>query len=433
MVKRLVSFLFLFVFILSLFVFPCFAYDYAQSDSDWFGFSFDNSGIYMFEHSLDGSALSVSNQFITCNKIYFYFPCSVPADSLEYHFSFLSTGGGLVFDSSDYGEVYGSTYHYLGSISGTRTNMIGSTSIEGSSAKFVSFFCRFGADPLPFSGFNSYRYIRLSYDCVNNFTLVNWLNRSVLNPSYTFSGTNTVMYGRTTSGSLSSSGYYITGSIKDKYYNGSSVVNDTRSLNSGTSGSAGYLYVPSHTITFDHNNQFNFTINASGVSGSIVPSDGSTSIDRTYSKVVTVSGTRTYNDKEIIEAIQDASDLNHTDITNFSTRNHSDLQAISSQLGELVQHQEQVNQTGDDIGSTTSDSSISDTSGNLSNGSDGLSSVLSTASDISSVSGAASPYISFIGAAMPIILNFGNGVLAWSVIGIIACSVFLYILKKVAE
>lgn len=459
MVNRFVTFLFLFVFLLTLFVCPVFASDDIQSESGQFGLQFDDGNVIFFNRELSGIFVNKSDQYIDCDKFYIYVPLSLVPDHLNVYFSFPTFSGysNIVTDSIDFGRYYGGSYHYEGSISVNNRQLIGTSSISGSSAILANYGQGFILHDGSLDGlsYQSDRYIRIGYIAHSNNTntkirFVNFFNdrldqglSGVLgNPTYSFSGTNDSHFVNYFSGSFETDPVYIQGQLKSQYYDGSSVKVFSGSLLNSTSGTGGYLRIPKLTISSANPsaNSMKFHALASDITGSLTPSSSSqdtdlqgTYVSRDYAKTFIISANRSFDDSELIAAVNAASDRNHSDITNFYNRNHSDLQAISSQLGELVDHQDQVNQTGDDIGSTTSDSSISNTSSSLSSGSSSLSGVLSTASDISSVSGAAAPYISFIGAAMPIILNFGNGVLAWAVVGIIACSVFLWILKKVAE
>lgn len=449
MVKSIFSISFVLILIFC-FCLPAAAADDFQSDTDTFGFAYNDSKIYFFNKDLDGFSLSVEDQILPVTRMYLFVPCTTAPSKMEVYYSFLITSGAIKMSACDYGTIYSNAYHITASLPVPTLLWVGTSTIGGSSARYFS--CKSTFNSLPFSDSVSGRYIRMTIDVDTDYAtalnLVTYLQKNLTqnlsgvlgNPTYAFNGVNSTVYGRTTGGSLSSDGYYITGSKKYKYYDGSTVKSDTLNLINGTTGSGGYLHVPSHNIVSDASHQLTFTLNAGTVTGTLTPSEVSqntdlqgTYLDRNYVKTVTMNASRQYDDSQLIQAVNDASDRNHTDITNFSNRNHTDLVNIGNDLQELVDHQDQVNQAGDNIGSTTSSSTISNTSGNIGSGVSGLNSTLSTASDVSSFVSASTPYISFIGAFLPVILNFGNGVLAWAVVAIIAVTVFLYILKKVSE
>ena len=449
MVKRFISISFILILVLC-FCLPAAAADDFQSDTDTFGFAYNDSKIYFFNKDLDGFALSVEDQILSATRIYLYIPCTTAPEKLEVYYSFLITTGAIKMSACDYGTIYSNAYHITASMTVPVLRWVGTSNIGGSSARYFS--CKSTFNSLPFTDSVAGRYIRMTIDVDTDYAtelnLVTFLNKNLTqnlsgvlgNPTYTFSGMQGTHVATAKSGKLNVGGYYITGSLKNKYWNGSAVATNTGTLSSNTSGSGGYLYVPSHSITSDATSPLKFQIDGGALSGTLTPSAVSqntdlqgTYLDRTYVSTVSMNASRQYDDSELIQAVNDASDRNHTDITNFSNRNHTDLVNIGNDLQELVDHQEQVNQAGDNIGSTTTSSTISNTSGNLGSGVSGLNSTLSTASDVSSFVSASTPYISFIGAFLPVVLNFGNGVLAWAVVAIIAVTVFLYILKKVSE
>ena len=449
MVKRFISISFVLILVLC-FCLPAAAADDFQSDTDTFGFAYNDSKIYFFNKDLDGFALSVEDQILPVTRMYLYVPCTTAPTKMEVYYSFLITTGAIKMSACDYGTIYSNAYHITASLPVPTLLWVGTSTIGGSSARYFS--CKSTFNSLPFNDSVSGRYIRMTIDVDTDYAtalnLVTYLQKNMTqnmsgvlgNPTYSFSGQLANHNSTAISGSLTEAGYYITGSLKNKYWNGTAVATNTGTLSNGNSGTGGYLYVPSHTISATTGNALTFKTNATDISGSLTPSSVSqntdlqgTYLDRTYVSTVSMNASRQYDDSQLIQAVNDASDRNHTDITNFSNRNHTDLVNIGNDLQKLVDHQEQVNQAGNNIGSTTTSSTISNTSGNLGSGVSGLNSTLSTASDVSSFVSASTPYISFIGAFLPVILNFGNGVLAWAVVAIIAVTVFLYILKKVSE
>lgn len=471
MVKRFVTILLSLVIVL-LGVLPfSFAYDVVQTDADMFGFSWDNSNIIFTQNRVNGYQISTTGP-IQPTKVYLYIPAEKPMESLTFMFSIVKGAGTFSFDSADYGSIYSNAYHITATLDSPTIALLGYNDVTGSSARITSYKASFYS--FPFSTSVGGRYIRLTFDLASGTNVYTYLSRSVSTSSSgtvsadadhkldingtqrivpgtaSYSGTGTIGEHNITinSGNLKTQEVYITGALRSYYASGSytNVI-----LNS--SANYPYLRIPSLAINCNSTNSLggkiaqatssdSGTINLGimtgtnslqAYNGSLASSDTGSFVDRTYVDTVTMSATRSYSDKDLIEAVNDASDRNHTDITNFSNRNHTDLTNISNQLQELVDHQEAVTQTGNDIGSTTSSSTISNTSGNLSTGVGGLNSTLSTASDVSSFVTASTPYINFVGAFLPVILNFGNGVLAWAVVAIIAVTVFLYILKKVSE
>lgn len=476
MVKRIISISFVLILILC-FCLPAFAADDIQTDTDTFGFAYNDSKIYFFNKDLPGYSISVDTQIIPATRMYLFIPCTGTPASMEVYYTFMITTGAVKMNACDYGTIYSNSYHITASLPVPALIWVGTSTIEGSSARYFS--CKSTFSNLPFTSSQSGRYIRLTIDVDTDFaTALNLCTYLQKNLNQSMSGTvyadsdhkldlNGTQKITPTSGSLSSnlslgqanvtlnSGNlklqegYISGAYRSYYASGSY---STVTLNS--SATYPYFRIPALAVQCNSTNSLGGKIAASTgtgtgsltyasqwqgtetmqvYNGELGATYSGIYTDREYVNVLSMNASRQFNDSELIQAVNDASDRNHTDITNFSNRNHTDLVNIGNDLQELVDHQDQVNQAGINIGSTTSSSTISNTTGNLGSGVNGLNSTLSTASDVSSFVSNSTPYISFIGAFLPVILNFGDGVLAWAVVAIIAVTVFLYILKKVSE
>lgn len=476
MVRRFVTVLLSLVIVL-LGVLPfCFAYDVVQTDADNFGFGWDDHAIIFTQNRIAGNQISVTTSAVPISRVYFYVPVPKPMVSMDFIFTLCKSTGNLSYNSCDYGTIYGNAYHYTASLDSPTTSWLGSSSIEGSNARNISYKVSFLS--LPFTDSNSYRFIRITFDFDSGTSMYTYLSRYV---SYSSNGIvssdtdNQLLLGGTQS--ISNSGATISANItmpEQNVYLNSGAINyagggfitglfrsyydaSQYSLVQFTASSTGTnrLVLPGMRFTLSDadrlsgkiqskyasnaisgsisNDGSGGTWSTSWSSGSLISSDSGSFVDREYIDTVVMSAVRSYSDQDLIQAVNNASDRNHTDITNFSNRNHSDLTNIGNQLQELVDHQDAVTATGNDIGSTTSTSTITNTSGNLSSGVNGLNSTLSTASDVSSFVSSSQPYIGFIGAGLPLVLNFGNGVLAWAVVAIVAVTVIMYILRKVSE
>ena len=199
MVKRLfpVFLVLVFIFILSV---PCFAYDVVQTESDAFGFAYDDSKIYFCEKDVVGSNISVDNQLISVSRIYFYIPCNKPVVSLDFIFTLTKLSGAVNYNSCDYGYVLSNNYTFVGSMPSPSVTWLGTNYIDGSSAQVNSFKVAFTS--VPFTDTSAHRYIRLTFDTTTS--LVIWLQKRLdqnlsgvfANPTYSFSGVNSVAYGQ---------------------------------------------------------------------------------------------------------------------------------------------------------------------------------------------------------------------------------------------
>lgn len=441
MVKRFLSVIFVIILFFS-FCIPSFAADVVQTEADLFGFAYDNSKILFGTKYFTGDMLNRDTQFTEVERIYLYIPCSTAPNKLDFRVTFCCTDLSLNLTACDYGLVYSNNYHIDSSLTLPNWDYLGGYYPPGTSARYVTFQITF--NDLPFTSVASFRYIRVTLDVnkssINKVKLVNFLQADLSqnlsgvlgNPSYTFDGVNSIAYGRTTSGSLSSDGYYITGSKKYKYYNGSSVVTDTLNLNNGTSGSGGYLHVPSHNIVSDASHQLSFTINASTLSGTLTPSFSSQSTDlqgtylaRNAVNTLTMTATRSYDDSELIDAVNDASD-----------RNHADLGRIESQMQEVVDHMQGLEQQGNEINGTTSQSTINNASGVVNTGTSSMSDTANyVSSGVTAGSAESQGYVQLLGYGVGEIVNFGSsstplGIWIWAIIFI---PVAFFIFRRVSE
>lgn len=248
--------------------------------------------------------------------------------------------------------------------------------------------------------------------------------------------------------SIAKNGLSITGTVPSVYFNGRLRTDSSTTYNLSTSytTTAAYLQLPSHSIALSNTSKaiqgdIETDATLSGDTGSIAPTTGH--------KTATIGGTNhlpsrslsgtlsdgtEYLDVMTFKAVgvSDDSDLITTINTGFN-RNHNDLLAISGQLEQLVDHQEAVDTAGSQIGGTTTESTISSTSGDLSSGVDGLDSSISTVTDISSLVAGASQYVNLLGFGMNIMFNWGDGLLLWAVLAIIVCTVILYLIRRISE
>lgn len=435
MVKRLLPFLVVFVFVFILSV-PCFAYDVVQTESDAFGFSFDDSKIYFCEKAVVGSNISVDNQFTSVSRIYFYIPCNKPVVSLDFIFTLTKLTGAVNYNSCDYGYVQSNNYSIIASMPAPSVTWLGTNYIEGSSAQVNSFKVAFTS--VPFTDNSAHRYIRLTFD--TSTSLVNWLQKRLdqnlsgvlSNPTYSLSATQGDHVGTVSSGSLTESGYYITGNIKSKYYNGSSVATNTGTLSSGTTGSGGYLWVPSHTISATASSPLKMNISGGNISGSLTPSSSSqdtdlsgTYLSREYLSPVVMTATRSYSDADLIEAVNDASD-----------RNHDDLGRIEDQMQEIVDHMQGLEQQGNEINATTSQATINNASSVVSTGTSSMSDTANyVSSGVASGYAEGQGYINLLSYGVEEMVEFGSaskpvGVWLWAIIFI---PVAFFIFRRISE
>ena len=417
---------------------PVFCADFVESDSDMFGFAYDDSKVYFTDKVLKGDAISVDSQLLPCSRLYFYIPVPKPLESLDFYFSLIKTTGSVSVSACDYGGLYNNDYHMSASLDLPTVSWMGSNATEGSSARFISFKCSWPS--LPFTTSSSLRFIRLTVDYSGGAgnELVLWTQKNLTqglsgvlgNPTYSFSSASSTAYGSVYAGQFESSGYYITGSKKYKYYNGSSVQTDTLSLTNGTGGTGGYLYVPSHYISPRVGNNPLFKINPFSSSGTLTPSSASQDTDlqgtylaRNYVNTVTMSATRGYSDQELIQAVDDASSLNH-----------QDLQGISDQMQVIVDHMNGLEEQGQQINGSTSQETINNSTSTVSTGSSSLGSMGSTVvSGAQAITNSAGSYIDFVGYGLTSLLAIGgkpNVPLYWAFVAIVFISVSFFVIRR---
>lgn len=454
-VKRFFAILTSFIIVFSCLVFPAHAYDNFGWPIDVKGVGFTDGGVI---HALvdDGVVMGDAvRRFAGDAAVYnpdylmIYIPVSVKYEYITLYASYLSENA--TFKYNDYGASWGyfesGSFHATRALTITRYGM-GTTIIEG----------------------NIYRYVNLAYKIeipsdvtpsTSTFICINangpakgfFLKHQVTG---TFSGTydstsysasltdNTVRDWKWSSGSIvQGSAVYITGSYKSAYGGGTSgtQMDKIYSFLASTGGTGGYLSIgsgsSSNKLQFssagnDANGNFvgpkgSVTRSSGTISGSLTPTyakplQSGTVSEYEYYPILSFQATGVTNDAELVTAVN----------TGFN-RNHADLENISSQLGELVEHQSQVDSTGNNIAGNTSESTISNTGGNLTSGISSLNNAISTASDINSVITPASSYISLVGMASSVLFDFGNGVLLWACVALIVISVLLFILKRISE
>lgn len=428
--------------LLFVFTVPSFAFDNFQSDTDSFGFAYNDSKIYFFNKELAGNCISVDNQIVPVTRIYLYVPCTTVPKKLEVFYSFMITTGSIYMSACDYGTIYANAYHITASLPNPGVTWVGTSTISGSSARYFS--CKSTFNSLPFSGSVGGRYIRMTIDVDTQYAtavnLVTFLNKDLEqhlsgvlgNPTYSLTATQGDHVGTVTSGSLTESGYYITGSLKNKYYNGSSVQTNTGTLTSGTTGTGGYLWVPSHTITATASSPLKMNISGGNISGTLSPSSASqntdlqgTYLDRTYVNTVTLNASRQYDDSELIDAVNDASD-----------RNHADLGRIEDQMQEVVDHMQGLEQQGNEINGTTSQSTINNATGVVNTGTSSMSDTANyVSSGVTSGSAESQGYVQLLGYGVGEIVDFGSsstplGVWIWAIIFI---PVAFFIFRRISE
>lgn len=417
---------------------PVFAADNMQSDSVMFGFSYDDSPIYFCSQFLPGSNISVDSQTISVSRLYFYIPVSEPCQSLDFYLTVFKTGLPFSLNSVDYGSLSSGTYTLTASLDRPVYSTLGTSRIEGSSAYACSY--KFGFSDLPFSGFSSRRFIRLTFDLSGDQKLVLWLQKNLSqnlsgvlgNPTYSFSGTNDSHFVNYFSGSFETDPVYIQGQLKSQYWDGSSVKVFSGSLLNSTSGSGGYLRIPKLTIheATPSANSMKFHALASAVTGSLTPSSSGqdtdlegTYLNRNYIDTVTMTATRSFDDSELIQAVNDASALNH-----------QDLQGISDQMQEIVDHMNGLEKQGQQINGATSQETINNSSATVSNGSSSLGSMgSSVVSGAQAITNSAGSYIDFVGYGLTSLLAIGgksNAPLYWAFVAFVFISVSFFVIRR---
>lgn len=416
MVRRVISISFVLVLLTCAFI-PCLAYDVVQTDADNFGFAWDSHNIIFTQNRLSGNQISVTTGAVPISQVYFYIPVPKPMLSLDFIFTLCKSTGNLSFNSADYGTIYGNAYHITASLDSPTTSWLGSSNIEGSDARNISYKVSFTT--LPFADSNSYRFIRLTFDFDSGTKIYTYLSKELNqglsgvlgNPTYTFSGVEAQAKFETQGGQLVTSGNnYISGLIKTKYWDGSSVqTNNGYLLSTGTGGSGGYLSLGQLIISPRLDNELWGYVAPHSVSGTLTPSSSSTQTDlqgtyvaRDYVDTVVMSAVRSYSDQDLIQAVNTASD-----------RNHADLGRIEAQMQEIVDHQQGLEEQGQEINGTTSQTTITNTGSTVTTGAGAVSDMSGQiASGMTSSPGSYRAYSNFLAEGFGIVLNFGNSYIA---------------------
>lgn len=415
MVRRAISICFVLV-LLSCAIIPCLAYDVVQTDADNFGFAWDSHAIIFTQNRLEGNKISVTNGAITPSKLYFYIPCPKPMLSMDFTFTLFKGTGNMTFDSCDWGTIVSNSYNYRESMSSPNTSWLGSSTIEGTEARLISYKVSFTS--LPFSDSNSYRFIRLSFDLDANTKIYTYFSKELNqglsgvlgNPTYTFDGIESQSKFTVKGGQLTTGQSYISGLLKTKYWDGSSVqTNNGYLLSTGTTGSGGYLSLGQLVISPKVGNEMWGNIDPHSITGSLTPSSSSTQTDlqgtyvaRDYIDTVVMSATRSYSDADLIDAVNNASD-----------RNHADLGRIEDQMQELLDHQNGLEEQGQQINGTTSETTITNTGSTVTTGAGAVSDMTSqVANGMSSSPGSYRTYSNFLAEGLGIVLDFGNQYMA---------------------
>lgn len=402
-----------------------------------------------------------------------YFKIYIPVTSSDYNYVYVTLSSPYTTGtySVDYGTFSNNDFTSSGSATFVRT-LVGYTNVYGVnylSQRFKitvpdsfgglnsTFFCI--SCPVPSVGF------KLADTELGQEINATWKGQNYWNDwSTSLSDLKEVTTGTVgwteSARSLTVSSVYVNGKLREYYGSGTS--DYTTVTLGGTATSASYLQIPSRTISIPSRQigavsaETSTYQNAStGNPGSLKTQGyiklGDTQITGSLSDgvnyadtVVILSAQASNDDSDLIQAVNDASALNHSDITSFSNRmhtdinafynrNHNDLTEISNKLGELVQHQQQVEQAGQGIGGTTSTQTITSTSGDLTTGTQALDQSISTVGDISSFVQTTTPYMNLLSIGLGVMWNFGNGVIGWAVLALIVLSVILYILGRISE
>lgn len=411
MVKRAISISFILMLLACSFI-PCLAYDVIQTDADNFGFAWDSHSIIFTQNRLEGNKISVTTGAVPISQVYFYIPCPKPMVSMDFIFTLCKSTGNLSYNSCDWGTIYSNSYHIQASIDSPTTSWLGSSSIEGSDARNISYKVSFTS--LPFSDSNSYRFIRLTFDFDTGTKMYTYLSKELNqglsgvlgNPTYTFDGIESQSKFTVKGGQLTTGQSYISGLLKTKYWDGSSVqTNNGYLLSTGTSGSGGYLSLGQLIISPKVGNEMWGNVDPHTITGSLTPSTSSTQTDlqgtyiaRDYVDTVVMSATRSYSDADLINAVNTA-----------SATNHADLGRIESQMQELLDHQNGLEEQGQAINSTTTETTINNTGSTVNSGAGAVSDMSGQlASSMSSSPGSYRDYRDFLGEGLGIILDFGN-------------------------
>lgn len=415
MVRRAISICFVLV-LLSCAIIPCLAYDVVQTDADNFGFAWDSHAIIFTQNRLEGNKISVTNAAVPISQVYFYIPCPKPMVSMDFIFTLCKSTGNLSYNSCDWGTIYANAYHIQASMDSPTTSWLGSSTIEGSDARNISYKVSFTS--LPFSDSNSYRFIRLTFDFDSGTKIYTYLSKELNqglsgvlgNPTYTFNGVESQSKFTVKGGQLTTGQSYISGLLKTKYWDGSSVQTFNGSLlSTGTNGSGGYLSLGQLIISPKLGNEMWGNVDPHSISGSLTPSSSSTQTDlqgtyvaRDYVDTVVMSATRSYSDADLIDAVNTASD-----------RNHADLGRIEDQMQELLDHQNGLEEQGQQINGTTSETTITNTGSTVSTGAGAVSDMTSqVANGMSSSPGSYRTYTNFLAEGLGIVLDFGNQYMA---------------------
>lgn len=110
---------------------------------------------------------------------------------------------------------------------------------------------------------------------------------------------------------------------------------------------------------------------------------------------IRLTATRTDDDAEAVAELQKA---------------NATLTNISGNMQKIVDHMNETNDAADNIGGTTSDDTISNTSTDFNSGSGTLDDFTDTATDqLDTMTAAGSGYAALMAAALPVMLNFGPG------------------------
>lgn len=454
MVKHFTA-IFICMVILSFLIIPSFAVDNMQSDSDLMGFSYDSSKILFGASSIEGNKIRADSSILDVTSFYFYIPVSYKPEKLDFYFTLALLEGSFTLDSCDWGYVYSNSFHYQAAITAPSYAWVGTSSVTGSSVKFVSYRCSWSNMDF-FSDAYAGRYIRLKFINDTNYgTHIRFCTYMSKDTSVSESGTyvgtqkiteaNKTLSGSFTeqertfdinSGSLITQSHYISGSYRSYY---DSTHYSTVALNNSTTSP--YLLEPSYAVRANstnylsgkiaskYNNTLSGTISQSAQdTGTNTGTNTSswTNTEHTFIDTVMFTATRSYNDADLIQHVDDGFSQNHTDLTslqnklndfytrnhtdlnNFYVRNHNDLVSIGDDLQAVVDHMNGLEQQGQQINGTTSQSTINNASSAVSSGSSAMTTMGGTVSSgITSSSQDASGYLSLLTYGFNETIGFG--------------------------
>lgn len=166
-----------------------------------------------------------------------------------------------------------------------------------------------------------------------------------------------------------------------------------------------YVQVALSGIVFKAGAGQTVTLSNGGISGKatnddshfVMPSEhfSTSGISTRVLNTIRLSASRNDDDAEAVAELQKA---------------NATLTKISGDMDKFVSHQQEVDDTANNIGGTTSEDTISNTSTDFNSGSGTLDDFTNTATDqLDTMTAAGSGYSALMAAALPVMLNFGPG------------------------